>query len=121
LKQKMSKGEVMALVKLTVRQAKLGMQNTKDTLMIGATPSYCLGCGNSFPAGVNGIRASKVNHDAFSLSNATSLNDGGSKRRPNPLRAFRDVNKVPRPASTIIGSFAPSSTIVHNNMLHKQS
>ena len=104
----------MALVKLTVRQAKVGMENTKDKLMIGATPSYCLGCGNTFPAGVNGIRASKVNHDAFSLS------DGGSKRRPSPLRAFRDVNKVPRPASAIIGSFAPSSTIVHNNMLHKQ-
>jgi hypothetical protein len=81
LKQKMSKGEVMALVRLKVRQAKLGMHNTKDTLMIGAMPSYCLGCGNTFPAGVNGIRASKVNHDAFSLSNATSLNDGGNKRR----------------------------------------
>jgi hypothetical protein len=112
LKQKMSKNDVMAIVKQKIREAKLGMQNTKDALMIGATPSYCLGCGKTFPTGVNGIRAPKMNHDAL------PLNDAGSRRRVSPLQAFRGVNNIPRPASAIVGAFAPSSTIVHN--MHKQ-
>ncbi len=109
LKQKMSKGEVMALVKQTVRQAKLGMQNTKNTLMIGATPAYCLGCGNFSPSGVNGMRTLKTSHDALPLSSASFHNDGGSIR---PIS--RDVNKVHG-----LGSFAPSSTFVPKN-IHKQ-
>ncbi len=99
----------MALVKKTVRQAKLGMQNTKNTLMIGATPAYCLGCGNFFPAGVNGMRALKVNHDALPLSSATFHNDGESIRPGS-----RDVNKVHG-----LGSLDLSSTFVPKN-IHKQ-
>ncbi len=106
LKHKMSKGEVMAIVKQTVRQAKLGMQNTKNTLMIGATPAYCLGCGNFFPSGVNGMRALRANHDALPLSSATFHSDGGSMR---PIS--RDVNKVHG-----LGSFAPSSTFFPKNI-----
>ncbi|KAL3781441.1 hypothetical protein ACHAW5_001518 [Stephanodiscus triporus] len=112
LKQKMSKNDVMAMVKQKISEAKLGMQNTKDALMIGATPSYCLGCGKTFPTGVNGIRAPKINHDAL------PLNDARSRRRVSPLQAFHGVNNIPRPASAIVGAFAPSSTIVHN--MHKQ-
>ena len=112
LKQRMTKGEVMTLVKQTFRDAKLGIQNTKDTLMIGRIP-YCLGCSQPFPAGVSGIKAPKMNHDSLPpatglVSNAT-LYGSGSRRSLRPLQALRSAPQHHRPKSAIIGRFSPSS------------
>eukprot|EP00579_Thalassiosira_antarctica_P010294 CAMPEP_0201915924 /NCGR_PEP_ID=MMETSP0903-20130614/5704_1 /ASSEMBLY_ACC=CAM_ASM_000552 /TAXON_ID=420261 /ORGANISM="Thalassiosira antarctica, Strain CCMP982" /LENGTH=736 /DNA_ID=CAMNT_0048451645 /DNA_START=46 /DNA_END=2256 /DNA_ORIENTATION=- len=116
LKQRMTRGEVMTLVKHTFKEAKLGIQNTKDTLMIGRVP-YCLGCSQPFPAGVNGIRAPKMNHDSLPpalglVSNAT-LYGAGSKRSLRPLQVLRSApQRTTRPKSAIIGRFAASSAYV---------
>ena len=111
LKQRMTRGEVINLVKQTFRDAKLGIQNTKDTLMIGRIP-YCLGCSQPSPAGVNGIKAPKMNHDSLPpatglVSNAT-LYGSGSRRSLRPLQSLRSVPQK-RPKSAIIGKFSPSS------------
>ena len=97
----------MALVKHVFSEAKVGIQNTKDTLMVGRT-SYCLGCSQPFP-GVNGIRAPKVNHDALPPSeglvpNTSSFRGGVSRKSLRPVQSLRSVY---RPKSAIItGKFS---------------
>ncbi len=112
MKQKMTKQEVLTLVKHAFSEAKVGIQNTKSTLMIGRTSYKCLGCNQSFP-GVNGIRAPKVNHDALPPAvpltpNVSSYHRGSSIRRSTrPVQSFRSVY---RPKSAMIaGRFAPTN------------
>lgn len=114
LNQRMTKGEVMTLVRNSFKEAKMGLQNTKDTLMIGRIP-YCLGCSKPFPAGVNGLRAPKMNHDSMPpatglVSNAT-LYGTGSRRSLRPLQSLRKASQRQRPKSAIIGRFSSSSAL----------
>ena len=108
----------MALVKNTIREAKLGVQATKDTLMVGRIP-YCLGCSQSFPAGVHGTRCAKTNHDSLPagqglvVSNATLYGAGSRRSLRNPLQALRSTPQ--RPKSAIVGRFSPASVCVRNN------
>lgn len=108
----MTRGEVVALVKQALNEVKLGIQNTKDTLMIGRIP-YCLGCSRPIPAGVNGMRAPKMNHDSLPpalglVSNATLY----GKRSLRPLQALRSAPQRTRPKSAILGRFSASSAHV---------
>mmetsp|Transcript_24390 Transcript_24390/g.51110 ORF Transcript_24390/g.51110 Transcript_24390/m.51110 type:complete len:705 (+) Transcript_24390:46-2160(+) len=119
LKQRMTKSEVMALVKHTFKEAKLGIQNTKDTMMIGRI-AYCLGCSQPYPSGVNGTRAPKMNHDSLPpalglVSNAT-IYGTGSRRSLRPLQTLRSAPQRSRPKSAILGRFSASSAHVrHRN------
>ena len=122
LQHKITRGEVMTMVKQTIREAKLGIQNTKDSLMIGTTPAYCLGCSQAFPAGVNGIRARKTFDSlppAGLVSNATLYGNGnsnGGRRSIRPLQTLRSSSIQQRPKSAIIGRFSPSSLIVQSSI-----
>ena len=121
LQHKITRGEVMTMVKQTIREAKLGIQNTKDSLMIGTT-AYCLGCSQAFPAGVNGIRARKTFDSlppAGLVSNATLYGNGnsnGGRRSIRPLQTLRSSSIQQRPKSAIIGRFSPSSLIVQSSI-----
>lgn len=96
----MTRSEVVNLVKAILKKAKIDIQNTKDTLMIGRIPYKCIGCNQMFPAGVNGVRASKVNHD--------SLSTRGSFNAPRVLhsasgRSLRPLRTPVRPSTASIG------------------
>ncbi|KAL9181455.1 hypothetical protein ACHAXT_010260 [Thalassiosira profunda] len=101
LEQRMTRDEVISLVRRALRDAKLGLQSSKDSLMIGRM-RYCLGCSKAFPA-VNGKRAPLV-HDA--LRPATGVSNRSSIR---PLRALRSASQPSRPKSAIVGRFSPAS------------
>ena len=58
-KQMMTKAEVEAVVKRLFKEAKGGISQTKESLMIGLTPYRCLGCSDIF-TGMNAMNASKV-------------------------------------------------------------
>ena len=127
LQHKITRGEVMTMVKQTIREAKLGIQNTKDSLMIGTSPAYCLGCSQAFPAGVNGIRARKTFDSlppAGLVSNATLYGNGnsnGGRRSIRPLQTLRSSSIQQRPKSAIIGRFSPSSLIVCTKQDRRQN
>mmetsp|Transcript_12736 Transcript_12736/g.27104 ORF Transcript_12736/g.27104 Transcript_12736/m.27104 type:complete len:894 (-) Transcript_12736:2226-4907(-) len=114
MKQKMTKKEVLALVKYAFSEAKVGIQNTKSTLMIGRTSYKCLGCNQSFP-GVNGSRAPKVNHDALPPAvpltpNISSYHRGTCGVRRSLRPPVQSLRSVYRPKSAITtGRFAPNS------------
>ena len=112
MKQRMTRSEVLDLVRQSFKEARLGIQNTKDTLMVGRI-SYCLGCSQPFPAGVNGVRAPKMNHDSLPratglISNSTLYGTGSRKS----LRALRSAPQRPRPRSAIVGKFSSSSELI---------
>ena len=128
----MTRGEVMALIKHVFREAKLGIENTKETLMIGRMQYRCLGCSQPFASGVNRIRATKINHDALPPSEGlvpgTTLSRGGGRnmresgsstvfsgrKSLKPLQKLRSA--PPRPKSAIYGKmFSPVSVRGHNN------
>lgn len=116
LKQRMTRGQVITLVRHTLKEAKLGIENTKDNAMVGRIP-YCLGCSKPCPAGVNGIRAPKMNHDSLPpalglVSNAT-LYGAGNRKNLRPLQMLRSAPPPrPRPKSAILGRFSASSAYV---------
>eukprot|EP00956_Cyclotella_meneghiniana_P010861 scaffold15227_cov70-Cyclotella_meneghiniana.AAC.11 len=93
----MTRNEVLTLIKTVFKQAKLGVQNTKDSLMIGRTPYRCLGCSQLFPNGVNGMRAPKINHDSMGPFNIPPVLHSASRRSLRPLRT------PIRPSTAIIG------------------
>jgi len=68
LKQKVTRDEVMNAVGRMIGDAKQGVQNNRETLMIGRVPYRCLGCNQAYPGGVNGRMARKVNHRALPSS-----------------------------------------------------
>jgi len=66
IKKKTNKDDVLALVKHIVGKTKLGIQSTKESLMVGRTSTYrCLGCDRAFPQGIHAKRARPVNHKAL--------------------------------------------------------
>lgn len=104
LSQRLSRNEVVSLIKTTLKQAKLGIQNTKDTLMIGRIPYKCIGCNQSFPAGVNGVRAPKVNHDSLPAPGsftAVPVFHSAGRRSLKSLPARRSVPL--RPSTAFVG------------------
>jgi hypothetical protein len=121
LKQRLTRGEVLNLIKNAFSEAKLGIQNTKDSLMVGRMPYKCLGCSQSFPSGVNGLRAPKVNHD--SLPPFQPLVPNGRRERGTSLpsvrrslRTLQTLRSVPlRPKTAIIGRVSTPSTFGSRN------
>ena len=70
MKMKTNRDDVFSLVKQIVGETKQGIQDTKDSLMVGRKSSYrCLGCDRLFPNGINGKRARPINHKALPSSN----------------------------------------------------
>merc|ERR1712070_1065619 len=83
LSQKLTKPEVLQIVRNMLNDAKKGIQNNKDTLMVGRMPYKCPACDNLFPNGVNGRIALKKNHKALPssgyLTPSTSSKPRGTK------------------------------------------
>lgn len=67
LNEKTDKGDVLSLVRQLLGDARQGIQNTQNSLMVGHTRAAyrCLGCNRVFPGGVNGRRAAPINHKAL--------------------------------------------------------
>lgn len=115
LKQKLTKEQVLGLVKQLIRGAKEGITKNTASLMVGYK---CLGCNEIHPHGVNKFMASKVNHNALPCGrNITPpvypyhRSSSDAKTRPlAPLRkmssttlGFRHPRLHPRPRTSPIG------------------
>eukprot|EP00592_Proboscia_alata_P010531 CAMPEP_0194364342 /NCGR_PEP_ID=MMETSP0174-20130528/12268_1 /TAXON_ID=216777 /ORGANISM="Proboscia alata, Strain PI-D3" /LENGTH=906 /DNA_ID=CAMNT_0039138331 /DNA_START=149 /DNA_END=2869 /DNA_ORIENTATION=+ len=81
LSQKLTKPEVLNVVKNMLNDAKKGIQNNKETLMVGRMPYKCLACDSFFPHGVNRKIAVKKNHKALPSSGYLTPSTTSSKTR----------------------------------------
>jgi len=66
--EKMTKVEVLQLVREMVQNAKNDAQSNEDSLMIGTSQFRCLGCDKMFSRGVHNKLADKKNHQALPSS-----------------------------------------------------
>jgi len=98
--ERMTKEEVLALVKEILDEARKGIESNEDSLMIGRAPFRCLGCDQLFSRGVHNKPAQKVNHQALPssgyLSRSYVNNDLSSAtlqhRGDDKLNALRPVH-----------------------------
>ena len=65
MKQRMTRAEVISMVKQLVKSAKENIQTGHNSLMIGHAPFRCLACNELNPDGINRQLAAKVNHNAL--------------------------------------------------------
>jgi len=72
LRQKMTRSEVLSLVKQLLDGAKKDITNTNSPLMVGRMAFRCLGCNQPYPQGVNRKIAPKINHNALPSSRGLS-------------------------------------------------
>ena len=68
LNQRMTRTEVLSLVKHLLDGAKQDITNKNNALMVGHKAYRCLGCNRAHPQGVNRQLARKVNHNALPVS-----------------------------------------------------
>ena len=131
MKSKMNRNDVLSLVKQILDETKQGIQNTKDSLMVGRTPAYrCLGCDRKFPGGINGRRARPVNHKALPSSGVLSVAKTAQNKesfvigRPGalrPLHVTRDPRRQRTRSSGPVRLFtrrSPSTTAHHQFLEH---
>jgi len=86
LRQRMTRTEVLSLVKHLLDEAKQGLRSTKESLMVGRVPYRCLGCNQTFPNGVNGRVAQKVNHKSLPSSGGYMATGLYSQKRQGRIR-----------------------------------
>ena len=65
LNQRMTRAEVISMVKQLLKSAKENIQTRGNSLMIGHAPFRCLACNDIFSEGINRQLAAKVNHNAL--------------------------------------------------------
>jgi len=65
LKEKMTRNEVLFLLKQALNGAKEDVKRNGNSLMVGHQPYRCLSCDKVHPQGVNNVLAPKVNHNSL--------------------------------------------------------
>lgn len=104
LRQKLTKEQVLGLVKQLLRGAKEGITKNTASLMVGYK---CLGCNEIHPHGVNQFIAAKVNHNALPYGrNGTSpiypyYRSSSDPKVPYNKRSLAPLRKT---SSTSLGS-----------------
>jgi hypothetical protein len=102
LNQRMTRNEVLFLVKQMLNGAKEDVQRARDnSLMIGHQPFKCLGCDEVHPSGVNRRLAPRVNHNALPLGRGLAPSiypycapvSSNAKMSKGPLRPLRKFTR----------------------------